>query len=185
MKLLCQQCKPAHFWANSLNSIITFFLYFVPALLLFTLSAHTCVHLSFPSSSFSLAFSAAAASLQVVSQLVCDTPRSASLLTPPLFLRAYSVLPPSLLPLLHLLLFPSSHLPHLITPSLYPYLFADLLLALSPPLLPLFPGEDWLANLAVYPQCLVARRRGQCRQHKHTNKRHLRCLITELCWEMS
>lgn len=42
----------------------------------------------------------------------------------------------------------------------------------STPLLPLLPREDWLANLAVYPQCLVMpRRRGQCRQHKETQPR--------------
>lgn len=36
-----------------------------------------------------------------------------------------------------------------------------------PPLLPLFPKEDWLANLAVYPQCLVvSRRRGQLRRRR-------------------
>lgn len=46
-----------------------------------------------------------------------------------------------------------------------------------PPLLPLFPREDWLANLAVYPQCLVvSRRRGQLTQHEDTSERQLRNL---------
>lgn len=42
----------------------------------------------------------------------------------------------------------------------------------SPPLLPPLPGEDWLANLAVYPQCLVVpRRRGQRRDNQETDER--------------
>lgn len=54
------------------------------------------------------------------------------------------------------------------------------------PLLPLLPREDWLANLAVYPQCLVVpRRRGQCRQHEDTTKRQLRYLKMELSGQMS
>lgn len=46
--------------------------------------------------------------------------------------------------------------------------------SISPPprLLPWFPREDWLANLAVYPWCLVVlRKRGQCGQHEDTTKR--------------
>lgn len=69
-----------------------------------------------------------------------------------------------------------------------PPLFLSLSLSLPPPppSLPRFPREDWLANLAVYPQCLeVPRRRGQRRQHEDTAKRQLRYLKMELSGQMS